>query len=551
MPDQTEQPDSGMPPLDPRSGFAEQANAEPVYPEPMIVVEPEEADDAAPRPSALRTATVVSVRVVIGLVAVAVAAATVAAAALLPLPSIHTVVPKTVVTPVATAQQLVCPGGLLRLANAEGKDATKPSALGRAALATASVGGSVDRTAFASSDADTGGGASAPQLLTLPAATGAGAGLLAGAQSQSLATDEFEGLSSSACAAATGDSWLVGGSTAVGRTTLLTLADPGEVAATVSLQIFGENGAVSSPGMDGILVPAGGQRVLSLAAFAPGLASPVVHVQSSGGQVVANLQQSTVRGLEPGGVDIVGAQSSATRTTVIPGVVLSNTSGVQSRIGESGFDDLETILRVYLPGTKATTAKVSVIPDAGTPAAPASGGSGGSDAGTPVGTAIRVDLDPGKVTDLPLDDLSDGSYTLVVTTAIPIVAGVRVSTAGSDAVSARTDFAWMATAAKLPSGALVSVAPAGSEGMTSVLHLDNPTSKAARVILNAVDGATSLHVTVPAGSAASVPVAAGASYRLTGYSTLYAAVSGVIDGGITGYAVPPPQQSSSPLDIYR
>lgn len=535
-----------------------------IYEEPDIAP-PEDPEDQVRASSVLRTATVVSARVVIGIIAVAVAGATVAAAVLLPLPSIRVAVPRSIVTPVPTAEQLVCPGGALQLSDASGADASRSSALGRADVTATATGSGLDRKALAASDAGTGGTASAPQLLSMPPATGSSmAGLLSGAQSESVATPDVSGDSSAACTAAVGDTWLVGGSTTVGRTTLITLSDPSAVSATVSLEIFGENGAVTSPGMDGIVVPAGGQRVLSLAGFAPNLASPVVHVQSKGGQIVANLQQTTVRGIEPGGIDFVGSQNSPTRTTVIPGVVLAGTGAVQARLGENGFSDLETVLRVFLPGTQSTSASVSVIPEAATgasktdatPATPASG----SDAGTPTGTAIKVSLDPGKVTDLPLDDLADGSYTIVITTALPVLAGVRVSTAGTAAVAARTDFAWLGAAANLSTDVLVPVSSATSKGTSSLLHLENPTKKAAKVTLRAVlttDGSGSssngknLSVTVPAGAAVEVPVVAGASYRMSGFASLYGAVTAVTNGGVTGYAVQPPEESSSSLRIYR
>jgi hypothetical protein len=544
---------------------------EPVFDTSPVIFE--EPDIAPPEEqelhsfSVLRTATVVSARVVVGIIAVAVAGATVAAAALLPLPSIRVAVPRSIVTPVPTAEQLVCPGGALQLSDASGADASRSSAIGRAAVTAAATGSGLDRKSLAASDAGTGGTASAPQLLSLPPATGSStASLLSGAQSESVDTQDVAGVSSAACTAAVGDTWLVGGSTTVGRTTLITLSDPSAVSATVSLEIFGENGAVTSPGMDGIVVPAGGQRVLSLAGFAPNLESPVVHVQSQGGQIVANLQQTTVRGIEPGGIDFVGSQNSPTTTTVIPGVVLAATAAAQARLGENGFSDLETVLRVFLPGTKSTSASVSVIPEAATgasksdvvPATPAP--VSGSDAGTPTGTAIKVTLDPNKVTDLPLDDLADGSYTIVITTALPVLAGVRVSTAGTAAVAARTDFAWLGAAANLGSDVLVPVSSATAKGTSSLLHLENPTRKAAKVTLRAVpttDGsdsnssASNVRVTVPAGAAVEVPVVAGASYRISGYTSLYGAVTAVTNGGVTGYAVQPPEESSSPLRIYH
>jgi len=502
----------------------------PIDPTGEVFVEPDDEDlapEEAAKGNALRTAGVVSARAVLGIVCIAIIGATIGAASLLPLPSVRASAASKTIDPIPTSQELVCPGGLVRVATATGKAANTSSSLGDPSVVGGANPGTVDPSSFASSDAGTGKTLAAPRRLTTSGS--AGTALESGAQSQSISTSEFTGLTSAACASASGDVWLAGGATSVGRTTLLLMANPTDVAATVSLQIFGENGSVTAPGMTGIPVPAGGQRVLSLAGFAPGLVSPVVHVTSSGGQVVANLEQSITRGLVPGGMDFVGTEQNATTTTVIPGVVLAGTAAVQAQLGQNGFDDLATTLRVYLAGTKSSPASVSVV----------------SETGAATGKAITATLQPGIVTDLPLDQLSDGSYTIIVRTKLPIIASVRASTAGSATVSSSTDFAWMVAAPLLTRPALVSIAP----NMTSAIHLDNPTSKEEDVVLAGSDG-TSITAKVPADGAATALVTAGLTYKLSGYTQLYASVSGLTDGGLTGYVVSPSASGQAPIKIY-
>ncbi len=486
------------------------------------------------REAMLRTAGRVSARVITGVIVLAAACATVAAAALIPLPGIHRSTSSTVVTPVASAQQLVCPGGLLRLASESGKGATKASALGPASVASGAAAGTVRQKAFAGSDAGTAGASSAPQLLSGGAAAAASPALISGAQSQSVSTDEFVGLAAAACAPSSGDVWLVGGATSTGRTTLLLLSNPSDVPATVAVQIFGENGRVTAPGMDGIAVASQGQRVISLAGFAPGLVSPVVHVSSRGGQVTASLEQSTVRGIEPGGIDFVGPSAAAARTVVIPGVVIAGTDAVKSRLGEAGFDDLQTTLRIFTGNAKATSAQVSIV----------------DEDGKLDGAASQVDLTPSAVTDVPLVSLANGSYTVVVTAREPIVAGVRVSTAGSVAAQNATDFAWATTAPLLVAPVAVSIAPG-----LDTLHLENPTSKAETVTVHPIGGAAGsgadTSVRVAAGTAASVSVLGGSSYELGGYVGLHASVSGTGDGVISDYVVYPSQHGATPIRVYQ
>jgi hypothetical protein len=538
MPEPTE-------PTEPTDPTEPTAHTEPTDPTGQVFVE---ADDAPTTPleapvkrGALRTATVISGRVVLGFVALAAVVALVGAAVLIPFPSVRSSAVSTVVTPVPTTRQLVCPGGLLRLASASGKGATTVSAIGVPRIASAAQPGNVVVSPFAITDAGTSGGTAAPQLISTPAiGAGATAPLVAGAQSESVKTEEFAGLSSSECTAASGSSWLAGGATTIGRTTLVLLANPTAVPAVVSLQVFGENGQVTAPGMDGISVGAGAQRVLSLAGFAPDLLSPVVHVQSTGGQVTASLEQSTVRGIAPGGIDFVGATSAPALTTVLPGVEVTATEAMQALQGQDGYDDLPTTLRVYLPSDKPATASVTIL----------------AEDGAVTGKPIKADLEPGSVTDLPLDQLSDGNYTVIVTSSVPVLASVRVSTAANPSssnpspsdsapIASATDFAWITPATLLTSSVLVPVAA----GMKAVLHLDNPSSRAETVTLHPLSGVDITKV-VPAHHAVSIPVVAGHTYRMAGFTQLYATVSGVGPAQVTSYGVSPLARGEGPLRVF-
>src|SRR5690606_12034172 len=112
--------------------------------------------------------------------------------------------------------------------------------------------------------------------------------LLAASQSQGIAASGLGGFTASACVKPSADSWIVAGSTETGRTTLLTLANPSTVPSTVELELYTENGRVTATGLEGIVVPVGGQRILSLAGWVPDAASIVARVTSAGGSVVAH-----------------------------------------------------------------------------------------------------------------------------------------------------------------------------------------------------------------------------------------------------------------------
>lgn len=471
----------------------------------------------ARRPLDRRGLALVGARVATGVVAVAVAAGLIAGASLLPLPSIRTTPPSVAIVPDATEERLACPGPLVQLADA-GDAGSAVRAFG-SAEPIADATGELEQAPLAADDVE----GAAPVALTAQPAEDEPErpALVAGAQSQSVATADARGFAATACGVPSGDSWLVGGATTTGRTTFIGLTNPTGVAANVTLTIFGEEGPVTAPGTSGITVPAGEQIVLPLAGFAPDLTSPVVRVQSRGGQIVPSLQQTIVRGLEPGGIDLVGTAATPSSTLTVPGVAVTGSAALAGRVGEAGFGDLQTVLRLMVVGETDVTARVSVVPDDG----------------STTGSSFDLPLEAGRVTDLPLDGLDDRSYTVHVEADAPIVGGVRLSQVGS---TGAVDVGWLASAPALGDAALLTVAPGG----TPALYLANPTEAA---VTAEVAGAP---VDVPARSSVRVAVTGGSTVALAGVDGLHAAVTITGDGAIASYPVLPRSAAADPVRVY-
>ena len=510
---------------------------------------PSDAREADAHPGRARRAALVGLRVVAGTVGVVAAAAVIGAVGLLPLPAHRIAVPSVTVTPDPTDQVRVCAGALLRLGDDTGQNANIPSSLGAPSVRGGAIGGDLISEPLALSDADTGGGSSAPDELTIPPAAGA---TLAGAQSQVADAPDYTGLAAASCAEPSGSVWLVGGSTAVGRTTLLTLANPSPVDATVAITILTASGAVSAPGMSGIVVKAGAQRVIPLAGFAPDVQTPVVHVVSRGGQVVGYLQQSIVRGLDAGGVDLVGAGVAPSTHLVIPGVRVFDAVGVNKALALADWDDVAAAVRVAVPGDKAAKVQVSLVPE---------------DAKLD-GLSFEMDVTSGQVSELGLDSaaatdsggvaIPDGMYSVVIDSDQPVVAGVRVSTAvdpaggnpaaatSSDTTAPPSDFAWFGASPALSGDTAVSIA-AGPSPMLSAM---NPTKAAVTLTLDAQDGGSDLSLAVPAGGSASVAVAPGVTYLLKGATGLVAAVSYAGNARLAHYGISSSGPVSGPIVIH-
>jgi len=378
---------------------------------------------------AVRRRTVIRVllRALALVAAAALAVATVAAAALVPWPDHRNEAPSELVQPAESRQLRVCPGPLLSL----GEDAT-------AATTASSVGPADVVTATEPADAaleqvplEAPGNPNAAQDGTPVAIAaepgGVDAGMLGGAQSQSVSTETLRGFAAAACGEAVADAWLVAGATNLGRSGLVLLSNPTAVAATVDVRVVGEAGAVEAPSALGIIVPAGSQRVLSLAGLAPNLVSPVVHVTSTGGAIAATLEQSTIVGLAPAGMELTGTTAAPATTQVIPGLVVPQSGGVEAVEDHADGDDFP-IVRLFAPGNAPVDVSIGVVPE---------GGSGGS--------TIEATLDPGRTLDVPLGVLDAGSYTVRVEADAPVVAAARASVGGTEGLTdaaAPSDFAW-------------------------------------------------------------------------------------------------------------
>ncbi|TWX40293.1 hypothetical protein ES689_02165 [Frigoribacterium sp. ACAM 257] len=457
-------------------------------------------------------------RVALGAAGLAVAAVVVGAAGVLPLPTLQTVPAGQLVTPVAVDQQRVCAGGLLRLSDEEGQQATTASSVGRARVASASSSGDDESAALAGAD----GSASDPLLWTTPV-EGDDVPLVAAAQSQTVSDGELVGFAAAPCTEPTSSTWLVGGSTETGRVSLVVLVNPTDVNATVDLGIAAENGPVQGPGIDGIVVAPRSQKVVPLSGFATGLVSPVVHVQSRGGRIVASLQQSVVRTLDPGGVDIVTGAASPARQVVVPGIVVRDSAALEGALTEPSSADLQSVVRIYVPGDDAAQVSVTLATADGT------------------GATFQTRAEAGRVTDVPVDGLADGTWTATLASQVPVVAGARTSTISAEGA---VDLAWAAAAPALRGDTLVQV----PQGQGSTLSIANPATEAATAVVEVGDDEQEL--AVPAGSTVDVPVSSGDVLTLREADGLRAAVSWSADGAVASWPVTSAFPASTPVVVY-
>jgi hypothetical protein len=424
--------------------------------------------------------------------------------------------PKTTVTPTASDQSRLCAGPLLR----QGPDASFASFT--APDLTVAASSAPGQTVITAPDNLTGDRFGTPTVLSVTGGEGEERPRIAAAQSQAAGLDDLTGFAATACGEASADCWLVAGSTDVGRTSMLSLSNPSRADAVIDLSFFGETGAIEAPGAKGIIVPAGQNRALSVASFAPGVRTPVIRVQSSGGHVVAALQHSVTRGITAGGVELSPPTAPPSSTQVLPGVVIAESA--PTPVGEI-YDDSIGAVRIFVPGTDPAQVNISFV----------------SEQGTEPPQPLNYSIQGGVVQEVNLNELPAGSYSVVLSSDLPFVASARTTAVAGES----SDFAWFGASAPLEDTIELAVAP----GEGARLHLFNPTDTALDVALTDRTGSVT-QVAVPAGEATAVTVPAGRAYSVSGVGGAHAQVSFDSAAGISAYAIQPISPLATPVTVY-
>ncbi|MHA7210712.1 DUF5719 family protein [Arthrobacter sp. MDT1-65] len=339
------------------------------------------------------------------------------------------------------------------------------------------------------------------------------------------ATDgDLRGLAATGCQVPSSDFWILGASTTVGRASILTLTNPSGTPATVDLELHGSGGPIEAAGARGQLVAPGETRRIVLGGLAGDQEQVAVRVRSDGGRITGVIQQSVLRGLTPGGVELLSPTAAAGVTQVVPGVVVQD-AGTARRIREQeGYGTAAPELQVLVPGTSDAVLDIEVYGPDGVVEL----------AGGGVGTAAA-----GSVTTVALSDLPEGSYTIAVTSDVSVVASARV-TRGIDG-GKPVDFAGAPSAVRLGTDHAMALA----EGVDTALVLGAPSGRGEVTLTPvAADGALGdpvviglaggTSVTVPASSLGSAP--AGVVIDATG-DPVYGAQVMTLPGARAGLSV--------------
>ncbi|KHL02254.1 DUF5719 family protein [Sinomonas humi] len=260
------------------------------------------------------------------------------------------------------------------------------------------------------------------------------------------ATDgDLRGLAAGPCASPSNDLWLGGASTTVGRTSVLYLTNPTTTPASVDLDFYGDQPLGQVPaGSRGIQVPPGTTKSFVLGGFEPGQRNLSVHVRSSGGPVAAVIQQSTLRGLTPGGVDFLTPVGAPSTRAVATGVELQDPAASSALASQDGFDDATAALQVTVPGAANAIVQIRVFGQNGPVTLPS-------------GAVFTAKA--GSVTEIPLAGLPAGKYSISAASDVSFTASVRMVKGTSPAQP--LDFAVSGAQPRLGDGHVVPVGEVG------------------------------------------------------------------------------------------
>ena len=219
-----------------------------------------------------------------------------------------------------------------------------------------------------------------------------------GAEVERVGDGDLAGLAAVACTTPREDSWIVGGSTALGDSARLVLTNPAVTPSEVRVTVFGPAGPVEQP--LAISVAGESQETVLLEGLASGITTTVVRVEATGAGVSAVVQDSRLDGFHPAGTDWAVPGSPPAERIVVAGVGPSNPAG------EAGP------AQVRLMAPNGATVRLTLVDS-------------GGEVTWPGVSAIR--LEAGVVLDVDVPEV--GLATVLVEADAPVVAGARSSTA--------------------------------------------------------------------------------------------------------------------------
>ena len=344
-----------------------------------------------------------------------------------------------------------------------------------------------------------------------------GSGLLAAQSFQLVKSANFNGLVAANCQRPTVEQWLLGANTTVGRESLLILANPNPTDASVSLELYGQNGKIQSGGNGQIAVAAYKSTVVPLAGLAPQDQVLAIRVATSGATVASWVQQKTVRGTQAAGADLISPINTTQGKQVIPGLFKRGTKDATGLIKlNANYADLTPNLALFVPGDKAANVTAQVV---------------GTDSKT-FGTVVQTRLEPGRAALFPLTGLKDGNYAVFISSDQPIMSAAQLSRTNVTKTP-NTDFSWLPAVDAATGPRTINVPKSG----ISKLSIANPSELAQVVTVTNVATGKVISVRIGRLTSVAVEVESGSVVRVESQSPVASTLIVDIDWQLAALAL--------------
>jgi hypothetical protein len=347
---------------------------------------------------------------------------------------------------------------------------------------------------------------------------------------------DLTGFAAPSCSLANNTVWLTGATTTVGHTAVLSVTNPSDTPAGLSVSVYTDQGETTTGGIQPFTLKAGETRSLNLGGTAVDADVSAVKVESSGAAVSASINQTILRGTTPGGIDTITASTPDT-TQVMTGVRVPGAKQAKA-LGTSDSAGDETP-QVQIADATGAGAQVSVLAR--------------DEDGKTTELVKAAEVPPDGVLGVDLSSLAEGTWTIEVQGTDPVVATSR-TLKGTDDDAAR-DVDYVAATPALSTDQFVAVPTKGSPSLRLTATGEDATVDVVPVDEDGNPGETE-KITVKAGRIATTSMddlGDPAGLRLSGTSgTAYASVTttqGKAGIGSTAVQQPPQAPGSTTVDV--
>lgn len=295
--------------------------------------------------------------------------------------------------------KVFCPGGTVRTGGANGTEPGVFEVISDATIGLNAPAGTVEGDASQISVGQS--------FTSLDQSEEQSTEVLSATQISVAKDSRIAGLAAINCSQPVSSGYFVNGKTTVGTESILIFSNPGDVESIVDIQLV-----LDSENRAQVVLPPGSQKYFNLSQIAPDSEAFLIHFQATGSGVSAALQQRTIDGLNPTGLDLSDSSGQPDVRHIYPAIASVGTLITpEPQLAQS-------LLRVANPATVSTEVRVLLT-------------------STSESKTVVFDIEPQSIFEKNLE-LTEGIWSALVESDIPVFTAIKNST-----FAQAIDFEWL------------------------------------------------------------------------------------------------------------